>query len=142
MQSVSRYLASLAIATFLAGGSTGIASAANDDNSDPASRILFGYAFSTAVQPDSFDKKAAPYRPPQSFYFAGYPVDPPNAPIISQNYTSFGMQRRNPADTWDPVARMCLAKPGWCCSLVSECLEAAPAAATAKPATGWTTIKR
>ena len=44
-------------------------------------------AVGSLAQPDSYDKKAALYQHPQSFYFAGYPLDPPNAPIVSQNYT-------------------------------------------------------
>jgi hypothetical protein len=86
--------------------------------------ILFGYAFDRTPQPDGFDKKAAPYRHPQSFYFAGYPVDPPNAPIVSQNYTNFRMQRPDPAKTWEQVAKMCPAKPGWCCLFADDCPDA------------------
>src|ERR1041385_3515628 len=104
--------------------------------------ILFGYSFYQTPQPDSFDKTAKPYRHPQSFYFAGQPTDPPNAPIVSQNYTNFRMQRPKAAETWDQVAKMCPAKPGWCCLFASDCPDAAPAAATAKPAVEWSTIKR
>lgn len=68
--------------------------------------ILFGYAFHSTWEPDAFDKTALPYRHPHSFYFSGYPLDPPNAPIVSQNYTEFSMIRPNPAKTWDLVAAM------------------------------------
>jgi hypothetical protein len=67
--------------------------------------ILFGYAFNSAFEPDSFNRSAAPYRHPHSFYFSGYPGSPPDAPIISQNFTEFAMIRANPAETWDLVAR-------------------------------------
>ena len=101
--------------------------------------ILFGYAFYKTPQPDSYDKKAAPYRHPQSFYFAGYPVDPPNAPIVSQNYTNFSMRRPDPAKTWDQVAKMCPAKPGWCCLFADDC----PTAQMSSPAKvpNWSKIK-
>jgi hypothetical protein len=67
--------------------------------------ILFGYAFYSAWEPDAVDKSAASYRHPQSFYFSGYPGNPPNAPIVSQNYTEFAMIRPDPAITWDLVAK-------------------------------------
>jgi hypothetical protein len=102
--------------------------------------ILFGYAFYKDAQPDSYDSKAAPYRHPQSFYFAGYPVDPPNAPIVSQNYTNFSMKRPNPAQTWDQVAKMCPVNPRWCCLFASDC-PAAQAAGAAATAVDWSKIK-
>jgi hypothetical protein len=101
--------------------------------------ILFGYSFYKTPQPDSYDQKAAPYRHPQSFYFAGYPVDPPDAPIVSQNYTSFRMQRPNPAETWDQVAKICPAKPGWCCLFAGDCPDAQPASLAKIP--NWSTIQ-
>jgi hypothetical protein len=67
--------------------------------------ILFGYAFKSVWEPDAVDKSAAPYRHPHSFYFSGYPPSPPNAPIVSQNYTEFAMIRPDPAETWDLVAK-------------------------------------
>jgi hypothetical protein len=67
--------------------------------------ILFGYAFNSVWEPDAVDKSAAPYRHPHSFYFSGYPPSPPNAPIVSQNYTEFAMIRPDPAETWDLVAK-------------------------------------
>ncbi len=89
--------------------------------------ILFGYAFYKDPAPDTYDPKATPYRHPQSFYFAGdpgypQPGDPPNAPIVSQNYTSFRMEKPDPAKTWDQVAQMCPAKPGWCCLFATDCV--------------------
>jgi hypothetical protein len=100
--------------------------------------ILFGYAFYKDPQRDSHDKKAAPYRHPQSFYFAGYPLDPPNAPTVSQNYTNFRMKRPDPAETWEQVAKMCPAKPKWCCLFTSDC----PPAQAASPALtpNWSNI--
>jgi hypothetical protein len=87
--------------------------------------ILFGYAFYKEATPDSADPKARPYRHPQSFYFSGYytgnPDDPPNAPIVSQNYTNFSMRKPDPKETWDQVARMCPAKPEWCCLFSTDC---------------------
>jgi hypothetical protein len=73
----------------------------------PRPGILFGYAFHRAYTPDSFDPSAAPYRHPQSFYFAGNPAVPPNAPIVSQNYFNFRMERPDPRTTWDLVEQMC-----------------------------------
>ena len=83
--------------------------------------ILFAYAFWEEPAADSFDKAAAPYRHPQSFYFSGQPSDPPNAPIVSQNYTDFRMERPDPAQTWDRVAQMCPVDPEWCCLFESDC---------------------
>lgn len=83
--------------------------------------ILFGYAFWKEPTPDSVDTQAEPYRHPQSFYFSGSPTDPPNAPIVSQNYTNFRMQRPDPARTWDQVAQMCPATPEWCCLFDGDC---------------------
>jgi len=69
-----------------------------------AEAILFGYAFESTATPDSADPSAAPYRHPQSFYFSGVPIDPPNAPIVSQNYTGFAMVKPDPAKTWSQVS--------------------------------------
>lgn len=69
--------------------------------------IMFGYAFNSVPTPDRVNKTAAPYRHPQSFYFSGVPMNPPNAPIVSQNYTDFAMVRPDPTKTWDQVAKMC-----------------------------------
>jgi hypothetical protein len=102
--------------------------------------ILFGYAFYKDPQPDSSDKKARPYRHPQSFYFAGYPLDPPNAPIVSQNYTNFSMRRPDPAKTWGQVAKMCPAKPQWCCLFSGDCPDAQVSAPQGRPAAEWSTI--
>ncbi len=64
--------------------------------------ILFGYAFNAKAEPDAKDPTAPPYQHPHSFYFAGYPSDPPNAPIVSQNYKNFAMQRPDKA-LWTEV---------------------------------------
>jgi hypothetical protein len=68
--------------------------------------IMFGYAFNSRPTPDRMDKKAEPYRHPQSFYFSGYPLPPANAPIVSQNYTNFAMIRPDPKKTWDQVSSL------------------------------------
>jgi len=65
--------------------------------------VMFGYAFWSKPAPDSANPSAAPYRHPQSFYFSGYPLDPPNAAIVSQNYTDFAMVHPDPKSTWDQV---------------------------------------
>ena len=78
--------------------------AAPDRTADGA--VLFGYAFHSAWTPDSGDQGAAPYRHPHSFYFSGYPGSPPNAPIVSQNFTEFAMVRPDPAKTWDLVLNL------------------------------------
>ena len=67
---------------------------------------MFGYAFHSDWTPDATVKDAEPYRHPHSFYFSGYPMDPPNAPIVSQNYTEFSMIKPDPTKTWDLVAKM------------------------------------
>jgi hypothetical protein len=79
--------------------------------------ILFGYAFESTWEPDAADKAAAAYRHPHSFYFSGYPLTPPNAPIVSQNYIEFAMIRPDPATTWDLVAKTAAGKPIPACSL-------------------------
>lgn len=84
-------------------------------------KILFGYAFEKRARPDSVDHSAAPYRHPQSFFFSGAPTDPPNAPIVSQNYTNFRMQKPNPVSTWNQVKEMCSPEPEWCCLFDGDC---------------------
>lgn len=79
--------------------------------------ILFGYAFKSAWEPDATDKSAAPYRHPHSFYFSGYPLTPPNAPMVSQNFTEFKVIRPVPAETWDLVAKVSDDKPIPRCNL-------------------------
>lgn len=91
--------------------------------------IMFGYAFYSAYTPDATDKTAAPYRHPQSFYFSGFPglpvppdqsPTPPNipaypfAPIVSQHYTSFSMEKPDPAKTWNQVAEAMVNNPPPC----------------------------
>jgi hypothetical protein len=68
--------------------------------------IMFGYAFMSEPRPDRVDTSAKPYRHPQSFYFSGYPLTPPDAPIVSQNYTNFAMVRPDPKKTWDQVSKL------------------------------------
>jgi len=64
--------------------------------------IMFGYAFWREPSPDASEPQSKPYRHPQSFYFSGYPKQPANAPIVSQNYTDFSM-RKPPPETWSKV---------------------------------------
>lgn len=90
---------------------------------------LFGYAFEKTPRPDSHDKSAAPYRHPQSFFFSGDPGNPPQAPIVSQNYTNFRMEQPDPAKTWNQVAQMCTPQPEWCCLFKGDCPEKTDSAA-------------
>ena len=85
-----------------------------------AQEILFGYAFNKNPTPDSFDLNAEPYRHPQSFYFSGSPTNPPNAPIVSQNYTSFRMEQPN-SEIWSEVAEMVPPDPPLCCLFEDDC---------------------
>jgi len=99
--------------------------------------ILFGYAFEKQTRKDSVDKRAAAYHHPQSFFFSGSPTNPPNAPIVSQNYTRFRMQKPNPGSTWNRVKAMCSPEPEWCCLFDGDC----PAASTpAAPSTARRTL--
>lgn len=77
----------------------------------PSGPVLFGYAFYKDATFDSVTGEK--YRHPQSFYFSGS-VPVVNAPIVSQNYTSFRAQAPDPAKTWDLVAEMCPAEPVDC----------------------------
>lgn len=61
--------------------------------------ILFGYAFEKSARKDGSSEA---YQHPQSFYFSGSPTDPPNAPIVSQNYHGFS-NARPPEDLWKKV---------------------------------------
>ncbi len=65
---------------------------------------LFGYSFDKEASPDIYT--SAWYRHPQSFFFSGDDTKA-NAPIVSQNYTSFRAEKPVPKDTWDQVAKMC-----------------------------------
>lgn len=104
-------------------------------------KILFGYSFEATPRPDNFDKTATPYRHPQSFFFSGDPGTPPNAPIVSQNYTNFRMQRPDPRQTWDQVAQMCPANPEWCCLFDSDCPKKEDGTSNAaKPSHSWSTL--
>jgi hypothetical protein len=107
--------------------------------------ILFGYAFYKDLAPDTDDPMAAPYRHPQSFYFSGDPTAAPkgpNAPIVSQNYTSFRMEKPNAALIWEQVAQYCPAQPGWCCLFETDCPQAqAVQASPVRARPSWSTIK-
>ena len=77
----------------------------NQDGTINKNAILFGYAFESQAAPDASDLQAQPYRHPQSFYFSGAPTTPPNAPIVSQNYTDFSM--RQPSEgTWSEIEEL------------------------------------
>jgi hypothetical protein len=58
--------------------------------------IMFGYGF---------DQQNGTVMP-QSFYFSGFPLQPANAPIVSQNYTDFKVEKPDPAETWDLVSNL------------------------------------
>ena len=105
-------------------------------------KILFGYSFyKEATSDDPGNPRAPAYRHPQSFFFSGYPGNPPNAPIVSQNYTDFRADRPDPRRTWAQVAQMCTPKPEWCCLFESDCpdrkLAGAPATAAAPALRTW-----
>ncbi len=87
-----------------------------------APNILFGYAFYQKPSINSFDQTAIPYRHPQSFYFSGDPRNPPNAPIISQNYSNFHMEKPNP-EIWSTVAELVKRTPNMqkCCLFDNQC---------------------
>ncbi|MES2939040.1 MAG: hypothetical protein V4864_15245 [Pseudomonadota bacterium] len=107
-------------------------------------KILFGYAFNKEATKDAAQPKQPAYRHPQSFFFSGYPMSPPDAPIVSQNYTGFRAERPDPRKTWDQVAKMCTPNPGWCCLFSGDCpapkagLGAAPPAMS--PAPEWSQL--
>lgn len=74
--------------------------------------VLFGYAFHSHWTEDrSHGGEPVPYRLPQSFYFSGWPEDPPNAPIVSQNFYDFSFEKPDPKETWDLVAQMAQGQP-------------------------------
>ncbi|NER47498.1 MAG: hypothetical protein F6J92_12500 [Symploca sp. SIO1A3] len=100
--------------------------------------ILFGYAFNKQPTPDSFDSTAKPYRHPQSFYFSGYPEEPPNAPIVSQNYTNFRMEQPN-ANIWREVAEMLPPNPELCCLFADDCIE--KNSTENSPAASWDALR-
>ncbi|WP_299495717.1 hypothetical protein [uncultured Shewanella sp.] len=65
---------------------------------------LFGYAFNRQASPDFYSSSW--YRHPQSFFFSG-DTTKANAPIVSQNYTSFRAEKPQATLTWNKVAQMC-----------------------------------
>lgn len=81
------------------------------DVQSPQGPILFGYAFYKDAT------RAAPgqplFRHPQSFYFSG-DASVANAPIVSQNYVNFRIEKPDPAKTWDQVAKKCPVNPEPC----------------------------
>lgn len=64
---------------------------------------LFGYAFNSEASPDTHSPVW--YRHPQSFFFSG-DTTKANAPIVSQNYTSFRAETPDPRVTWDQVTSL------------------------------------
>jgi hypothetical protein len=103
--------------------------------------IMFGYAFLSQPAPDRVDKSAKSYRHPQSFYFSGFPLTPPNAPIVSQNYTNFAMVRPDAKKTWDQVSKLD-PKTLPACQLFNPPNAALGAAAGGRKAPTWADIKR
>jgi hypothetical protein len=85
-------------------------------------KTLFGYAFYKNPTPDSFNKTAEPYRHPQSFYFSGDRGNPPNAPLVSQNYTNFRMEKPD-STIWSEVDTLVKETPqiNNCCLFNSVC---------------------
>ena len=74
--------------------------------------VLFGYAFHSDWTEDrTSGAEPTLYRLPQSFYFSGWPADPPNAPIVSQNFYDFSFTKPDPATTWDLVAQLAKGQP-------------------------------
>lgn len=69
--------------------------------------ILFAYAFESAYRADPDVPGQPPYRHPFAFYFSGAVTTPPDAPIVTQNYTNFSARSPDPAETWDLVGKMC-----------------------------------
>ena len=76
--------------------------------------ILFGYAFQSVWREDPDAPGEGAYRHPSSFFFSGTPTDPPNAPIVSQNYTNFSARKPDPSKTWDLVGQQCTGEIPWC----------------------------
>jgi hypothetical protein len=103
--------------------------------------IMFGYAFKSEAEPDRVDHSAAPYRHPQSFYFSGFPAPPADAPIVSQNYTDFAMEKPDPKKTWDQVSGLD-PKTLPLCQLFNPPAGAPAAAAAAHGSRSWGDIKR
>lgn len=71
------------------------------------SPILFGYAFESQYRTDPDMAEQQAYRHPYAFYFSGSPESPPDAPIVTQNYTNFSALKPDPASTWELVGQMC-----------------------------------
>lgn len=69
--------------------------------------ILFGYAFESSYRTDPGITGQEAYRHPYAFYFSGSATNPPNAPMVSQNYTNFSAAKPDPSQTWDLVGKMC-----------------------------------
>ena len=74
-------------------------------------QVLFGFAFHKAVSPDAFNTPG--YQHPHSYFFSG-DFNTANAPIVSQNYTSFRAEKPDPEHTWERISRMCPATPKPC----------------------------
>lgn len=72
--------------------------------------IWFAYAFWR----DEWLDAEHQYQKPQSFYFSGSLDKPPDAPFVSQNYVDFRIERPDPAETWEQVAKTCPKDPPPC----------------------------
>lgn len=93
--------------------------------------ILFGYGW------EKRDGKVVP----QSFYFSGVPAPVPDAPIVSQNYTSFRADKPDPKQTWDEVSGL---DPETLpeCQLFDPPSEATQSLKAGEPVRTWGTIGR
>ncbi|HEX2254989.1 MAG TPA: hypothetical protein VHQ65_17115 [Thermoanaerobaculia bacterium] len=93
---------------------------------EPAPGLLFAYAFykdRTVTDP----RTGETFQLPQSFYFSGQPTDPPDAPIVSQNYESFRIEKPG-AEIWAIAREACTPEPEWCCLFATDCPGANPQA--------------
>ncbi|MFT4977441.1 MAG: hypothetical protein ACI8S6_003346 [Myxococcota bacterium] len=107
---------------------------------DPQDRaIWFGYSFYRDRWADAEKQHLLPH----SSYFTGSKTDPPDAPIVSQNYTDFRILAPDPAETWQRVGRECTADPLPIChpfDTSTEALEATPGGAGGPQGSGWEDI--
>lgn len=81
------------------------------DVESPQGPILFGYAFYKQATRSGVEQSL--FRHPQSFYFSG-DTTVADAPIVSQNYVNFRVEKPAPTKTWDLVAQKCPVNPEPC----------------------------
>ncbi|MEJ2768123.1 hypothetical protein [Mycetohabitans sp. B46] len=85
------------------------------------SDILFGYAF----WGDKFVTDYKKYKVPQSFFFSGDRSVPyPNAPIVSQNFKNFKVEKPG-EEVWQKVKAKLRDNPHppWCCLFATDCTD-------------------